>query len=92
MHINYNSLERSENAENIGDWSKCTCKECDRVFLQKRTIIAQLKPFMEQFKDLPIDIEFTSYNIDGLMSVVVLFTQTKDIHEAELQKCLEKKG
>lgn len=90
MHVNYNSLERSDKAEMIDEWSKCTCGDCDRVFLQKSTIIAQLKPFMERFKDLPIDIEFTSYKIDGLMSIVVRISQTGDINETQLERCLQK--
>ena len=92
MNIEYNSLERADGASPYlkDGFEQCTCGECDQVFVSKKAIIEALKPFMKKYKDLPIDINFTSFKVfkneQGFMTIKVDITQTGIIHKKEFDK------
>jgi len=96
MNINLNSTERiSIEKPDLKGWSHCSCNDptCNRMFFQKSTLLHVLKPYLEKWKDLPLDLDLMSFhNINtGFMTLVLTISQTGDIQESELKKAIETK-
>jgi len=86
MNIIVNSLERLRPPKRRDGFSDCACGKCDQVFFEKATLLKWLQPVLEQYKDLPLEVEFVSAKnlTTGFMTVTVTITQTGEMQAKDL--------
>jgi len=92
MKIDLGSIQERKEGNKIDGWSACICSdpECDLYFFQKSTLLKILNPYLEKWKDLPLNITLRSLKntTNGFMLISLDIEQMGDIKKEELINCL----